>query len=78
MYVPPLPGGAGGRDDAPAGEQPRVYQVWRGSNVRKLYPPLSLPPSLPLHLQSAAIREELSKLNLSCLCVVPAVSGWIA
>ncbi|CAO2207409.1 unnamed protein product [Urochloa humidicola] len=32
MYVPPLPGGAGGRDDAPAVEQPRVYQVWRGSN----------------------------------------------
>ncbi|CAO2162597.1 unnamed protein product [Urochloa humidicola] len=32
MYVPPLPGGPGGRDDAPAVEQPRVYQVWRGSN----------------------------------------------
>ncbi|CAL4999957.1 unnamed protein product [Urochloa decumbens] len=32
MYVPPLPGGAGGRDDGPAVEQPRVYQVWRGSN----------------------------------------------
>nr|CAB3483642.1 unnamed protein product [Digitaria exilis] len=32
MYVPPLPGDAGGRDDAAAGDQPRVYQVWRGSN----------------------------------------------
>ncbi|RCV32028.1 hypothetical protein SETIT_6G225400v2 [Setaria italica] len=32
MYVPPLPGDAGGRGDAAAGEQPRVYQVWRGSN----------------------------------------------
>ncbi|KAL6900714.1 hypothetical protein ACP4OV_005390 [Aristida adscensionis] len=32
MYVPPLPGGAGGRDGAADCEQPRVYQVWRGSN----------------------------------------------
>jgi hypothetical protein len=27
MYAPPSRGGGG------AGEQPRVYQVWRGSNV---------------------------------------------
>jgi hypothetical protein len=43
MYVPPLPADAAGRGDAAAGEQPRVYQVWRGSNVRNRYPP---PPSL--------------------------------
>ncbi|KAK3122259.1 hypothetical protein QOZ80_8BG0667240 [Eleusine coracana subsp. coracana] len=32
MYMPSLPGGAGGHGDAADGEQPRVYQVWRGSN----------------------------------------------
>ena len=30
MYGPPSRGGAGA---GAAGEQPRVYQVWRGSNV---------------------------------------------
>ena len=38
MYVPPLPTGG-------AGEQPRVYQVWRGSNVRNLYLPSSPLPA---------------------------------
>ena len=68
MYVPPLPGGAGGRDDAPAGEQPRVYQVWRGSNVRKLYPPLSLPPSLSICSDPRGVVEIESVVSLRRAC----------
>jgi hypothetical protein len=34
MYVPRPSRSDGGRD---AGEQPRVYQVWRGNNVSSIY-----------------------------------------
>jgi hypothetical protein len=42
MYAPQSSRGAA---SASAADQPRVYQVWRGSNVSALPP--SLPPSLP-------------------------------
>ena len=40
MYGPPSRGGGGA---GASGEQPRVYQVWRGSNVSARAPPFSTP-----------------------------------
>uniref|UniRef100_A0A453L8R4 Uncharacterized protein n=1 Tax=Aegilops tauschii subsp. strangulata TaxID=200361 RepID=A0A453L8R4_AEGTS len=53
MYVPQSSRGGGGS----AGEQPRVYQVWRGSNV-------SAPSSLSLSLDSVPCAADLDLVVL--------------
>ena len=62
MYGPPSRGGGGA---GAAGEQPRVYQVWRGSNVSSRSLSVSLTPGfgfcVPVNSATGSGRTVISK-----------------